>query len=71
MYNLDGKVYDMIDGNIVDAKTNILVCNEIATKICEMFGVTIKNETSSRESFDAVYLNSLIKARAKQKVEGK
>jgi len=61
MFNFEGKDYELIDGNIVDSRTYLLVCNEVATKICETFGVTMKQEQTSRENIDVAFLNSRIK----------
>lgn len=67
MYQFDGKTYYEVDGNIVDNR-NILVCSEIANKICEVFGIVVKTNAENSQRVDTVYLNSLIKARAKQEI---
>lgn len=64
MFKYDGKDYELIDGNIVDSRTYIVVCSEVATKICETFGVTIKQEQTTRERVDVAYLNSRIKTKS-------
>ena len=63
--NFEGKNYLMVDGYIVDGRTNIHVCSELANKICQEFGFVVKKEVNVRERGDVTFLNSLIKNRVK------
>lgn len=64
-FNFNGNTYELIDGNIVDCRTNILVCSDLANKISQTFGLFVKQEVCARERSDVSYLNSMIKSRTK------
>lgn len=63
--NFEGKDYLMVDGHIVDGRTNIHVCSDLANRICQQFNIVVKKEVSTRERGDVSYLNNLIKNRVK------
>lgn len=63
--NFEGKNYLMVDGHIVDGRTNIHVCSDLANRICQEFGFVVKKEVSVRERGDVTFLNNLIKNRVK------
>jgi hypothetical protein len=58
----DNKTY-RVDGTfIVDNNTNIVVCQELATKICKEHNILLaKNENAPGGRIDTAYLNDRLK----------
>ena len=62
MIEFNGKSYRVDGANIVDNKTNIVVCQEVATMICNLHTIVLaKREDSVGGRIDTAYLNERVK----------
>jgi hypothetical protein len=58
----ENKTYRVDGSNIVDNTTNIVVCQEIASKICNQFNILLaKSESEVGGRIDTAYLNERVK----------
>lgn len=67
-FNFEGKVYEVVDGNIVNSRTMVVVCSDLANRISQQFNLQVKPTVKDSVRGDVSYLNNMIKRRTVESV---